>query len=57
MIKCNDCKHYFDAPAQWKESRGEFWGQPAFETMTGCPYCYSTDYEEITTKEEENDDS
>ena len=55
MIRCNDCTHLFDAPAQWNESRGEFWGQPAFELMTGCPHCYSTDYEEI--KEEENDDS
>ena len=34
-----------DEIAHWRESRGEFWGSPAYETMSGCPRCQG-DYEE-----------
>lgn len=53
--KCNDCGAVFDEEdiAHWKESRGEFWGMPCYEVMTGCPMCHSGDLEEIN----EDDDS
>ncbi len=37
--RCEDCGLEFDDPAQWQESRGEFWGFPAYETCFGCPNC------------------
>ena len=43
---CYDCGAYFDEPKEVRESRGEFWGAPAFETMYYCPYCESDDFEE-----------
>ena len=54
--KCNDCECEFDESeiAHWKESRGEFWGQPCYEEMCGCPNCHSGDIEEI--KEDEDDE-
>lgn len=47
MYKCVECGHIFEKgeEKQWKESRGEFWGSPANEIMTGCPHC-GGDYEE-----------
>ena len=54
MYKCNDCKKTFEEVATWRESRGECFGYPAYETMWGCPFCYSGDYEEV--KEDEEDD-
>lgn len=47
MLKCLDCGHIFEKGEEdrWEEPRGEFWGQPVTETMTGCPYC-GGDYEE-----------
>lgn len=58
-LKCNDCGATFDEcdVAEWNENRGEFWGMPAYERMTGCPECHSTDiepfHEEIEEGEEE----
>ena len=43
--RCCDCGAVFDDPATWEESRGEFWGFPCTETMSGCPECEG-DYEE-----------
>lgn len=54
MFKCNDCGREFEHPARWEEYRGEFWGQPAYEIMYGCPFCESGDYYEIN--DDENDD-
>lgn len=63
MYKCNDCGHIFEELETWNEARGEFWGVMAYEQMTGCPRCYSTDVDEIpeddddeTFDEEEGDD-
>lgn len=62
MWRCNECGVIFEGLAIWKEDRGEFWGQRAYETMSGCPYCHSTDVEEYkpedyeTEEEGENDD-
>lgn len=46
-LKCLECGKVFedDEIAHWQESRGEFWGFPAYETMSGCPDCQG-DYEE-----------
>lgn len=46
--KCVECNHIFDEGEQavWYESRGEFWGSPCSERMTGCPVCKG-DYDEV----------
>lgn len=43
MLKCEECGLIFDDDelAEWNEDRGEFWGQPCFQTVQGCPHCYS----------------
>lgn len=45
--KCLDCGNIFEEgeQARWNESRGEFWGVPCSEEMSGCPLCHG-DYEE-----------
>ena len=55
MFKCLECGLIFDESesAVWEENRGEFWGMPAYEKMTGCPQCHSTDIDEYEV--EEND--
>lgn len=47
---CVDCGNIFeeDAVAEWYEDRGEFWGMPCRERMTGCPNCHGA-YEEVKT--------
>ena len=50
--KCFDCGNEFDDPVSFEEYRGEFWGEPAYEWLSGCPVCRG-DYEEI---EEESED-
>lgn len=57
MLKCEECGLIFDESevAVWRENRGEFWGQPCYETMRGCPKCYSDAIEEY--KENEENDS
>ena len=44
--KCLDCGHIFEEgeQARWSEDRGEFWGAPCSEEMSGCPLCHG-DYE------------
>lgn len=41
MYKCVDCETVFeeDDIAEWEESRGEFWGVPCTERVSGCPRC------------------
>lgn len=48
MYRCNECGHLFEEGEQatWREDRGEFWGSPCSENMSGCPLCKG-DYEEI----------
>lgn len=48
MLRCTDCGHTFEDGelAKWEENRGEFWGSPCSETVSGCPICKG-DYEEI----------
>lgn len=47
MFYCNHCKSVFDEPKEELESRGEFWGAPAYESMYYCPCCGDDDYDEI----------
>lgn len=54
MFRCQECGRTFDAPEEWRETRGEFWGVMSYESLAGCPFCYSLGFEEI--KEGENDD-
>lgn len=48
MYRCLECGHLFEEGEQatWKEDRGEFWGSPCSESVSGCPICKG-DYEEI----------
>lgn len=50
---CLDCGREFDEPKAVQESRGEFWGVPAYETMYYCPYC-NGDFEEVQDTEDED---
>lgn len=47
--KCLECGNIFEEgeQAHWSESRGEYWGTPCSEEMSGCPLCKG-DYEETT---------
>ena len=58
MFKCLDCGYVFEEgeEAVWYEDRGEYWGVPCRERMTGCPACHG-DYEEYDTylEDEENE--
>lgn len=56
MFRCNECGHVFDEPETWNECRGEFWGVMSYETMAGCPECYSTDFEELKSNKLDLDD-
>lgn len=58
MIKCLNCGELFDEPKRVMESRGEFWGMPAYEPMYYCPYCGSDemiDEEELENEEDEEE--
>lgn len=47
--KCLECGNIFEEgeQAHWSESRGEYWGTPCSEYMSGCPLC-NGEYEETT---------
>lgn len=47
MQICLWCGHVFedDDVAHWQEDRGECWGVPCYETMSGCPNCHG-DYDD-----------
>lgn len=55
MVRCCDCG-WIGEPEELKaeqESRGEFWGMPAYEAVDHCPECGS-DY--IVDAEEEEEE-
>lgn len=59
MFICLECESTFEELATWEEDRGEFWGVPCSEIMTGCPYCYSEDvqdYDEYLKEKEGKDE-
>lgn len=41
MYCCLECGHIFDENdiATWQEDRGEYWGVPCSESVSGCPQC------------------
>lgn len=41
MYCCLECGHIFseDEVSVWQEDRGEYWGMPCYESMSGCPHC------------------
>jgi formylmethanofuran dehydrogenase subunit E len=42
MIKlfvCLECGEIFSEPVSWKEDRGEYFGFPAYEELSGSPCC------------------
>ena len=47
MLKCLECGHVFSEYElnTWEESRGEHFGIPCYEKMSGCPICEG-DYED-----------
>ena len=55
-IKCLNCEEVFDEEdlVQKQEYMGEFWGQPAYETFSYCPFCGEDQFEDY--KEEEDED-
>ena len=58
MLKCFDCgwKGEDYELRRVEESRGEFWGMPAFETMYYCPCCGSECIDEYRPGDEEEED-
>lgn len=53
--KCCECEAIFDEEdaGTIRESRGEFWGSPCYETLLVCPECRSDLIEEYEEEEEE----
>lgn len=47
---CDNCHAIISEEelASENESRGEFWGFPAYETISVCPYCHCSDLTELT---------
>lgn len=41
MYRCKECGHLFEEgeEVKFQESRGECFGFPAYEQMSGCPLC------------------
>lgn len=41
MFACLECGRIFDEDEMsvWQEGRGEYWGTPCFEMVSGCPDC------------------
>ena len=50
MFCCLECGHVFSEEeiSVWQESRGEYWGAPCSESVSGCPSC-GGDYAETYT--------
>lgn len=48
MLKCVECGHVFSEYelSTWEESRGDHFGIPCYEKMSGCPICEG-DYEDV----------
>ena len=55
MYKCAECGFIFEEPSTWTEDRGEWFGFPARETMSGCPKCHGG-YDEIIEEDEDEED-
>lgn len=55
MWKCEDCGKTFEDPRYYDECVGEYWGAPAYETWAICPYCESTEIEEVNDHDNGDD--
>ena len=51
MYICDCCGMVFEDIAEWRESRGEYWGDPAYETLIGSPCCHEGFTEAVQCKE------
>lgn len=47
MYKCCECGETFETPATIKEERGEFWGMTCYEEISICPYCKSSEFDDM----------
>lgn len=56
MLICKECGKIFDAPKTYEECMGEFWGFPAYETFSICPFCDSEDFEEYREGDDDYED-
>lgn len=58
LYKCLDCGEVFEEEEAGtiRESRGEFWGEPCYESMMCCPYCHSMYLEETYEYDEEEEE-
>lgn len=54
-IRCCHCNIILDEEEliTIEDYRGEFWGVPAYETISVCPYCRMDDLEDVEEEEEE----
>ena len=56
---CLECGHEFEDPDVWQEYRGDFWGVPAYEYVSGCPIChgdYDNKNDDLEDKEREENE-
>lgn len=59
MYRCAKCKEVFPETdievKSWREYRGEYFGDPAYETVSEdhCPYCNSEDIDEYWEDEDD----
>ena len=58
MIRCDDCGWIGESEDLKivEESRGEFWGAPAYERMSYCPVCGSDCLDEYKEEDEKYED-
>ena len=49
MYQCECCGNVFALPKIIKESRGQCFGEPAYENVYVCPDCGSDDFEHMDT--------
>ena len=58
MYRCNDCgdKFHIEDAEKRSECVGEFWGAPAYQEYSVCPYCGSEYIEEIDDYEDDDCD-
>lgn len=57
MIRCDNCGKIFEEPKIVQESRGEYFGRPAYEDWAVCPFCGDDDLEYDYEMEEDDEES
>lgn len=58
MYKCHECGCIFDEDdaGERRESVGEFWGSPSYQSIMVCPECDSDEIDETDEEDEEEDE-